>query len=355
MPFRIGTCFVAIAFAWMLFPVAIAKSEPQPGPSANAENAEKKTNPDQADKPSEKIVYDEAVHGDLAADRADLRPNVRATELGIHVVKGTGEDVKDDIDVLVFEVAAGTAFEFCLVADAAEFKKIHAVGADGQLKEIGFASTNLGFRAPRNLSLTGLPPGKYVVELMYGPNGASGPWVAKIGVREDDTPLASLCADLESPDSAHKMKHVDWPGAISIFHGHNWGTDEKYPVALKALGFGAAGCTEAQIEDCRRNGLRAFVFIWPHEAGVIPKQHRDDPTVLCYYLSDRIRPQQWGVWASHENTAYAAAPAHPAIFTMNADWGHLDQFCTIVRGRAMEYYHYHWDANRRPHMRYAHL
>ena len=38
-------------------------------------------------------------------------------------------------------------------------------------------------------------------------------------------------------DPAEKMKAVDWPGAISVFHGHNWGEDDKYPIAIKEAFF----------------------------------------------------------------------------------------------------------------------
>ncbi len=303
----------------------------------------------------EKVAYDEARDGDLGPAKHDGTAAVRVAELGVHVVRGAGADAKDDVDAFVFEVAAGTAFDFCLVGDAAEFKKLRSIGADGVVKEVAFASTNLAFRAPRNIEAAGLPPGRYHVELMFGPNGASGPWVAKIAPRDGATPVEGLCRDAAGPETAERMRQVDWPGAISIFHGHNWGKDEKYPVAIKEAGFGAAGAHEGQIDECRRHGLRAFVFIWPHEADTIPRRHRDDETVLCYYLSDRIPPQQWGAWAAFENTAFAADPRHPAIFTMNADWGAFDRFCPIVRGRAMEYYHYDWDAKRKPHLRYAHL
>jgi hypothetical protein len=50
---------------------------------------------------------------------------------------------------------------------------------------------------------------------------------------------------------------------------------------------------------------------------------------------------------------YKGDPHHPAIFTMRALWGHIGGFCGVVRGRAMEYYHYHWDANRRPGSHFA--
>ena len=43
-------------------------------------------------------------------------------------------------------------------------------------------------------------------------------------------------------------------------------------------------------------------------------------------------------------------PVHPL---MRGLWGGIDLFCPHVRGRAMEYYHYHWDANRGPHMHFA--
>jgi hypothetical protein len=40
---------------------------------------------------------------------------------------------------------------------------------------------------------------------------------------------------------------------------------------------------------------------------------------------------------------------------MYSNWGGIDEFCPTVRGRAMEYYQYHWDSNRRPHMQFAYL
>ncbi len=301
----------------------------------------------------EKLVYDEARDGDFGPAKPDAKAAIRLTQPGIHVMKGTGIDVKDDCDAFVFEVAAGKAFDFCLVADAAEFKKLRSIGSDGMVKEIAFASSNLAFRVPRHIKMTGLPPGKYHVEMLFGPNGASGNWVVNIAIRDDDTPIEGLCKEALGFETIEKMKQVDWPGAISIFHGHNWGKDDKYPIAIKEAGFRATGAGEWQIDECRKHGLRAFVFIWPHEAGIIPKKYKEDKTVLCYYLSDRVKPQQWGGWATFENTAFAGDPRHPAIFTMNADWGSFDLFCPTVRGRALEYYHYDWDAKRRPHLRYA--
>ncbi len=304
----------------------------------------------------EKVVHDEAKDGDFKQSKPEDKPAVRLGERGTFVVQGHGVDNADDVDAFNFEVAAGSVFDFSLVAEAAEFKKLRAIDAEGKVKEIGFGSTNPSFRVPRNIYLKGLPPGKYHVEMYFGPGGASGPWVAKIAVRgENEAAREDLHQEPKHLSSAEKVKEIDWPGAVSIFIGNNWGKDDKFPAALKELGYGAAGASEGQIEECKAAGLRAYVFIWAHEAATIPKKYKDDKTVLSYYCSDRIKPSQWHVWASIENAAYAAAPRHPAMFTMSSDLGAMDAFCNAVRGRAMEYYHYDWDAKRRPAYRYLFL
>jgi hypothetical protein len=61
-----------------------------------------------------------------------------------------------------------------------------------------------------------------------------------------------------------------------------------------------------------------------------------------------VQPNRWGEWAEYERQSYAGDPRRPAMMTMLARWGGIDQYCNIVRGRAMEYYHYHWDGNRAP-------
>ena len=301
----------------------------------------------------ESVVHDEAKQGDLGPTKPDAEVAIRLTKPGVYVIKWTGTDALDDVDAFVFQVGGDKPFDFCLVADAAEFKKLRAIDADGTVREIAFGSTNARFGAPRNITKKGLPPGKYHVEMMFGPQGAIGEWVVKIALRDGAAPTGLLCAEAVEPTTAEKMKKVDWPGAISIFHGHNWGEDEKYLIAIKEAGFGGVGSTEWQIEQCGKHGLRAFVFIWAHESATIPAKHKDNKTVLCYYLSDRIQPHKWGSWASLEKMAYKGDPYHPAFFTMRGLWGAIDRFCPTVRGRAMEYYHYHWDGNRGPHMRFA--
>jgi hypothetical protein len=226
--------------------------------------AEKKPDADR-----ESVVYDEAREGDLGPIKPDSKATVRATRPGVYVVKGAGTDAVDDVDAFVFEVTGKTPFDFCLEADAAEFKWLRAVSADGKVTDVAFGSTNLSYRAPRNIHKSDLPPGTYRV--------------------------------------------------------------------VKEAGFRATGSTEEQIEQCRKYGLRAFVFIWPHEAGTIPARHKDDKAVLCYYLSDRIPPAKWGLWATLEDTACQGDPYHPAIFTMRGLWGEIDSFCPHVRARAMEY------------------
>jgi hypothetical protein len=301
----------------------------------------------------ETVVYDEAKEGDFGPVAPDSKIAVHVRQPGVHVVVGTGTDAVDDVDAFCFEVTGDKPFDFGLVADAAEFKWLRAIEGDGSVRNVAFGSTNLGYRAPRNIIKDGLPPGKYCVEMFFGPDGAGGKWVVKIAPRDGTPRTEPLFKEAIELTTADKMKKVDWPGTISIFHGHNWGDDEKYVIAIREAGFGGAGSTEWQVDQCRKHGLRAFVFIWPHEAATIPAKHKDDKTVLCYYLSDRIEPHKWGSWAMLEKTAHEGDPYHPAIFTMRGLWGSIDKFCPYVRGRAMEYYHYHWDGNRHPEMHYA--
>jgi len=301
---------------------------------------------------SETVVYDEAKNGDLPAVAPNAEPAIRISEPGIKVIRGTGIDAVDDTDQFVFEVAGDKPFDFCLLADPAEFKKLRAVDKEGKEKEIAFGSTNPGFRAPRDISKTELPPGKYHVEMHMGPQGAVGNWLCKIAIRDGAAPV-DLCKPQPEPTVAEKMKEVHWPGVISIFHGASWGDDEKYLEAIKECGFRAAGCSEMQLPQVKKYGLKAFLFIWPHEVTIIPPKYVGDDTVMCYYLSDRISPSKWASWASMEKLAWRADPHHPAVFTMYALMGGIAQFPEVVRGRVMEFYHYHWDGGRAPHMHFA--
>ena len=297
------------------------------------------------------VIYDEAKQDDFGAAKPKDAPAVRITKRGTYLILGSGIDAIDDVDAFVFEVTGKEKFDFCLLADAAEFKKLYSVDADGKPTELAFGSTNPKFGRPRNISKLGLSPGKYMAEMYFGPQGAVGTWSVKIAVGQKSS--KNFCVEPPEPSTAEKMKAVDWPGAISIYHGHNWGDDKPYVTAIKEAGFGAAGAAEWQIGDCKKEGLRAFVFIWPHEVAKIPAKHKKNKTVLAYYLSDRIQPSQWSSWASLEKMAVRADAAHPAFFTMRGLWGGIDQYCSVVRGRAMEYYHYHWDGNRGPHMHFA--
>ena len=158
-----------------------------------------------------------------------------------------------------------------------------------------------------------------------------------------------------NPPSEAKVKDLKWPGLVSIFHGDAWGNDEKYLQAIAETGFGATGCSEKEIDQCRKYGLKAYVFCWPHEAATIPAKHKDDDTVLCYYYSDRQKPRKWPLFAEWEKQSYQGDPYHPAVFTMASDIGHMDLFLPMVHARLIEYYHYHWDGKRQPHMHFANL
>lgn len=162
--------------------------------------------------------------------------------------------------------------------------------------------------------------------------------------------------DHANPPSAQKMEQVKWPGLVTIYHGHNWGDDQAYLTAVKRAGFTAAGCTEAQIEHCRKQGLLAFVFLWPHEAATVPAKHKEDQAVLCYFFSDRQPQKKWPQWAAMEQAAWKGDPHHPAIFTTAPRvFGGVDRFLPMVRARVLEYYHYHWDAARAPQNRFLYL
>ena len=301
----------------------------------------------------EAALHDEAKQGDFGWTKPDAKPAFTIRQPGVHVVRGTGIDAVDDADAFVFEVRGRKPFDIAVVSDAAEFKKLRSIAADSKVTEVAFGSTNPSFRAPRDIVKNGLPPGRYHIELLFGPQGAVGEWFVKIRPHGGAAPAEPLHKPTPEPTTAEKMEHVDWPGAISIYHGHNWGKDEKYPIAVKEAGFRAVGVAEYQIDQVARLGLRAFVFIWPHESPTIPPKHKDNKPVLCYYLSDRIPPGKWASWTSLEKMCYKGDPHHPAFFTMRGLWGGIDAFCPIVRGRVMEYYHYHWDGGRSPHMHFA--
>ncbi len=139
---------------------------------------------------------------------------------------------------------------------------------------------------------------------------------------------------------------ADWPGVVSIFHGHNWGNDVKFVDALAKAGFNATGATKPQIKMCRKAGLRVFLFAWPNESIKWAPELKNNKTILSYYMCDRQKPKkfpQLGVW---EKQMAAGDPNHPAIYTTRAVWGGLPYFIQVVKPRALEYYHYHWHGGR---------
>lgn len=177
--------------------------------------------------------------------------------------------------------------------------------------------------------------------------------------------VAGLKADRErqglpvvdpNPPAVVKAERTQWPGLATIYHGVNWGADEAYVTAIHEARYSASGSAEWQVDQCAVRGLDAFVFLWAHEAGTVPGKFRDDDAVLCYYLGDRIKPSKWGTWAALEAAAYGIDPHHPAVFSMSPQsWGGIEVYFPIVRGRAIEYYHYHWDAGRKPHHHFLYL
>ncbi len=159
-----------------------------------------------------------------------------------------------------------------------------------------------------------------------------------------------------NPTTVVKAGLVEWPGLFTIYHGHNWGGDEKFVTAIKEANYGATGVAAWQIEHAAKRGLKAFVFLWAHEAKTVPAQVKDEDAVLCYYLGDRIPPNRWGTWAGLEAESYKGDPYHPAVFSMSPRaWGGIERYFPVVRGRAVEYYHYHWDGNRAPHLHFFFL
>jgi len=161
-----------------------------------------------------------------------------------------------------------------------------------------------------------------------------------------------------NPPSKVKMNRAKWPGLVTIFHGVNWGKDRKYITAIKEAHYGASGAATFQIAEVNKRGLRAFVFVWPHEVtkDKIPAKYRRNKGVLGYFMSDRIHPGRWGTWAGYERAAYELDPYHPAIFTMTPRaWGGIDRYLPVTRARLIEYYHYHWDGNRSPHNHFVYL
>ena len=159
-----------------------------------------------------------------------------------------------------------------------------------------------------------------------------------------------------NPSSIVKAEQTQWPGLATIYHGANWGGDETYVTAIKEADYIASGCADWQINQCSKRGLDAYVFLWGHEAPTSPPKHRYDEKVLCYYLGDRVPPSRWGTWAGLEAQAYAGDPHHPTVFSMSPRaWGGINVYFPTVRGRAISYYHYHWDGNRAPHYHFVFL
>ena len=181
-----------------------------------------------------------------------------------------------------------------------------------------------------------------------------GVWQIESARAQDDGTAEASAEEVDedevNPPTAVKMEETQWPGLVVIFNGHNWGEDKPFLTAIAQCGFAATGCTEAQLEEVGEHGMKGYVYCWAHESATIPQNHIDDENVLCYYYSDRIPPNRWaGEWAVYERQSYAGDPYHPAMMTQTIHWGGHEQFCEIVRGRALEYYHYHWDGDRKPH------
>ncbi|MCH8046188.1 MAG: hypothetical protein IID44_20950, partial [Planctomycetes bacterium] len=152
------------------------------------------------------ILHDEAKQGDFGPAKPDGKVTLRISKPGVYVILGTGIDAIDDVDAFVFEVTGKMPFDFCLIADAAEFKKLRSIDAEGKVTEIAFGSTNPRFGVPRNISKTKLPPGKYHVEMMFGPQAALGDWIVKIAPHDDATTLEGFCKAPVEPTTAEKMK-----------------------------------------------------------------------------------------------------------------------------------------------------
>ena len=105
----------------------------------------------------------------------------------------------------------------------------------------------------------------------------------------------------------------------------------------------------------KKAGLKAFVFIWPFEADVIPARHKDDDTVLCYFLSDRVPQDQWGMWAEQRKGVQRRSVPPCLLHHVPQAFGGVDRFLPATRARVMDFYHYHWDADRAPQNYYLYL
>ena len=179
--------------------------------------------------------------------------------------------------------------------------------------------------------------------------------IATCGVCLVAVMFSSVAAAQDAAPAKKMVAAADWPGIVSIFHGHNWGNDVKFVDALVKTGFNATGATRPQIEMCRKAGLRVFLFAWPHEAIKWAPKFKDDKTILAYYMSDRQKPNRFGIFTGMEKQMAAGDPNHPAIYTTRAIWGGLPHFINVVKPRALEYYHYHRDGRRHPERHFLYL
>ena len=126
--------------------------------------------------PKEELLHDEARHGDFGPVKPSGEVSLKVSGPGVYLVRGTGIDAVDDVDAFVFEVAGDKPFDFCLIGDAAEFKKLRAIDARGQAREIAFGSTNPSFVFRRTFTRRNCPRAGTTSRCSLGraPRSASG-------------------------------------------------------------------------------------------------------------------------------------------------------------------------------------
>jgi len=133
--------------------------------------------------------------------------------------------------------------------------------------------------------------------------------------------------------------HVDWPK-----DGKYWDEMAKF---VAENGF---NCVEGNIDHldvCRQNGLRVLLGA---EDAVLKETPRlkDDPAVFGYFVSDRRKSHAFPGFAAAAREWEKADPNHPTIFINYALWNEFTRFTEEVKPMVLNFYHYHWDARRRP-------
>ena len=119
--------------------------------------------------------------------------------------------------------------------------------------------------------------------------------------------------------------------------------------SMKKMNFNGLEGSLADLEAAREAGIYLLVH------GVTPwtaHELKDEPSVICYYLSDRRKPGSFPGFGQMRGEYEAIDAYHPTAFTTYAQYGGIEFFLDAVRPRMLEYYDYHWQRQAHLHFHY---